>query len=145
MRLKLDGFRHDVTLMHGGNAGKPLKIALIQRKNAGKAIGLHDGHEPRIMHLNAADAMGSQQSPPVCVDEVAIREKDHPVFNIFNAIVGFDERKTKTIAFNRTSADIPKLRDVLQAEVQVGPSAFKDLNRGIDWRMLRIARSINSK
>jgi hypothetical protein len=139
------GLGRNLAGVNRSNVGEAGEITRIQRENAPQAIRLHDCHEPRIMHLDTANAVFNYETAPVCVDEVVIREKNHPSFNAFNAIIGLDKPKAKTIALNWASADIPKLRDVLQAEVQVGPCGLKELNCRVNRRMLRIARPIDPK
>ncbi len=69
----------------------------------------------------------------------------HSAFDVLYGIISFGERQAKTIALNRPSAYIPKLRDVLQAEVQIGTCGLDKPNGGGNSEMVRIVLPIDPK
>jgi hypothetical protein len=79
------------------------------------------------------------------LDEFVIGEKNHSAFDVLDGIISFDKREAKTVALNRARAHIPKLRDVLEAEVQAGTCGLKKSDGGGDSPMIRIVFSIDPK
>ncbi|SPF34749.1 hypothetical protein SBA4_1560013 [Candidatus Sulfopaludibacter sp. SbA4] len=62
------------TGVDGGDVWVTLKIVRVEREQMSHRMNLHSGGQPCVMHLNAGDGMGDNQTPPFVVDGFAIRQ-----------------------------------------------------------------------
>ena len=83
----------------------------------------HSGGQPCVMHLNAADGMGHNETPPFVVDGFVIRQEDHALFYRADFPVRVRRRQAETVPVRRPRSYLPELGYILVRVVQNGPAS----------------------
>jgi hypothetical protein len=77
--------RSHVPRVHGSDAGVAGEVGDVEGEQVRDGVHVHSGDDPRVVDLNAGDAMSHEQPAPLVVDRGAIGEE---------AVEAFDETKT---------------------------------------------------
>jgi hypothetical protein len=99
--------------MDGSQASEAAEICDVQRKYVVHVMHIHGRRQPRVVHLNSRNAGLHDNSTPLSVDRIVVRQETHTDLYPSHYEVGICGGQTQAIPSCGTCHRVPQLRDIL--------------------------------
>jgi hypothetical protein len=100
--------------MQDGDAGVPGEVVSVEGENVSDTIHSHRCDEPGIVSLLSRDAMCDNESAPLWIDVIRVRESRNRTFDTSDNSVSLRRTEPESIIFDRPGGNSPQLDEVLR-------------------------------
>jgi len=107
--------------MDSGEAGEAAEIGDVQREYVIHVVHIHGRRQPRVVHLNSRDAVLHDNSSPLSVDRIVVRQETHTSLYPLHYEVGICDSQTQAIPNYGPRHRVPQLRNILMSVEKSSP------------------------
>lgn len=104
------------------------KSGWIQCEDILNSMDMHCCCQTCIVHLDSTDSIAHDQSTPLRIYLLVVRQQRHRLFDGSHSSVRFNHRQSKPIAIAGPRAYIPKLAHILRSAAQFGAHVHQTLH-----------------